>query len=268
MDKEKLTAGRDRLLASALEHFSSDPRVLGIFLGGSLAAGTADAYSDIDMRVVVTADTHLWFVANRREIPKPWPGFLFNEWVPGAHHCVSHFRPFGKIDIFYLSADTLQPSPWYGLPLTVLHDPKGIVIDLIARSAALRFTVSEDDIDFSISKGLAAAHETYRRVMRGELVYAQTLLDELRAHIMCADDWLGDRTPECATLAKFDQRASKDVLSVLMASYVPGEAQHILSALDTLTTLYRQQVTAMHDKFQLSRPIENDLAAFDALNCA
>jgi predicted nucleotidyltransferase len=65
-----------------LERFASDPDIAGVFLGGSIAAGTADAYSDIDLRVVVKREKHADFVARRREIPKEWPGFLFNEWTP------------------------------------------------------------------------------------------------------------------------------------------------------------------------------------------
>lgn len=265
LDRETLVAERDRLLAAALEHFVSDPLVVGVFLGGSLAAGTADAYSDIDLRVVVAAESHPWFVAKRREIPKAWPGFLFNEWIPGAQHCVSHFAPFGKIDIFYLSVDALRPSPWYRLPIKALHDPEGVVADLIARSRELSFSVFEDDLDVSISKGLAAAHETYRRAMRGELLYSQTLLDELRQHIMQADDWLGERTPETAVVAKFDARASAEALAVLNASYGPSEVQAILAALRVLVAFYRDQVLALHDKFRLQRSRENDLAALDVL---
>jgi predicted nucleotidyltransferase len=265
VDAKVLTTARDRLLRLAWEHFSSDPHVLGIFLGGSLAAGTADAYSDIDMRVVVTADSHAAFVARRREIPREWSDFLFNEWVPGAQHCVSHFKPFGKIDIFYFNADALVPSPWYALPIKILHDPKGLIADLVNRSKDLRFTVLHNDIDFSISKGLAAVHEAYRRTMREELFYAQTLLDELRHHVMQADDWLFDRTPETALAAKFDKRASEPVRAVLVSSYAPCEREAMLTALKTLAALYRQQVLAMHDKFSLARPVENDIAAFDCL---
>ncbi|MCG8270398.1 nucleotidyltransferase domain-containing protein [Aquamicrobium sp. NLF2-7] len=156
MDERSLIDARDKLLETAVGFFSADPAVVGVFLGGSLAAGSADAWSDIDLRVVVTSDRHSHYVDQRREIPKQWSGFLFNEWVPGAQHCVSHFRPFGKIDIFYYDAAALTPSPWYRLPIRILHDPEGFVADLVERSAELSFTVSADDLDFSISKGLAA----------------------------------------------------------------------------------------------------------------
>ena len=263
--RDDLERARSDLLATALASFKADPDVLGIFLGGSMAAGSADAYSDIDLRIVVKSERHAHFVQRRREIPKQWPGFLFNEWVPNAHHCVSHFQPFGKIDIFYQNAATLTPSPWYRLPIKILHDPKGIVAGLVKQSQGLKFTVGNDDVDFSISKGLAAAHETYRRAMRGELFYAQTLLDELRHHMMQADDWLHDRTPEAAVTAKFDHRASSDVLTVLRASYCPCEANAMLGALRSLVQIYRDQVLAMHRKFQLSRPIENDIKALNVI---
>ncbi len=263
MDEGSLIAARDQLLETAVQFFSADPDVVGIFLGGSLAAGSADAYSDIDLRVVVAAERHGHYVEQRREVPKQWPGFLFNEWVPGAQHCVSHFRPFGKIDIFYYDVAALAPSPWYRLPIKTLHDPHGLVANLLERSAVLPFTVSEDDLDFSISKGLAAAHEAYRRALRGELFYALSLLDELRQHIMHADDWLHDRTPETAVVAKFDMRGSPAVLAALKASYCPCETDAVVKALRVLAETYRAQIIGLHDKFGLLRPLATDFEALD-----
>lgn len=263
LNERSLIAARDRLLETAVGFFSADPAVIGVFLGGSLAVGSADAFSDIDLRIVVTTDHHGYYVDQRREIPKQWPGFLFNEWVPGAQHCISHFRPFGKIDIFYYDAAALAPSPWYRLPIRVLHDSEGIVADLVERSQGLRFTTSDDDLDFSISKGLAAAHETYRRARRGELFYALSLLDELRQHIMHADDWLHDRTPESAVVAKFDMRGSRAVVVALKSSYCPCEADAIVAALRLLAETYRAQIIELHEKFSLTRPLASDLEALE-----
>jgi len=265
LEDRALIAARDQLLEAACRYFADDPAVVGIFLGGSLAAGVADTWSDIDLRVVVTPDRYGHYVDQRRELPKQWPGFLFNEWVPGAQHCVSHFRPFGKIDIFYYDVSALLPSPWYRLPIGILHDPEGIVASVVERSKTLRFSVSEDELDFSISKGLAAAHEAYRRARRGELFYALSLLDELRHHIMHADDWLNDRTPETAIVAKFDMRGSSAVLRALKVSYCPCDANAIVAALRLLVETYRVQLIELHRKFGLSRPLASDLEAMDIL---
>ena len=47
-------------------------------------------------------------------------------------------------------------------------------------------------------------------------------------HIMLADDWLHDRTPETAVVAKFDRRGSRAILAALNASYSPCEADAIV----------------------------------------
>jgi len=258
---DELEKARDHLLATAVGWFKRDVSVLGIFLGGSIAAERADAFSDIDLRIVVESEQHSQCLEKRREIPAQWPGFLFNEWLPNAQHCVSHFRPFCKIDIFYYDAARLMPSPWYRLPIRILHDPTGIVAAMVEQSAGLKFVVEADEVDFSISKGLAAAHETYRRGERGELCYAHTLLDELRYHIMQADDWLHDRSPEATVLAKFEKRASGTILASFATSYCQCDGEAILAALGSLVSVYRNQVVALHEKFHLSRPLTNDLAA-------
>jgi len=58
-------------LEAFVEHAAAtlhaDERVVAAWLGGSLAAGTADAYSDVDLRVAVVDDAFDAFVAD-------WPG--------------------------------------------------------------------------------------------------------------------------------------------------------------------------------------------------
>ena len=105
------------------------------------------------------------------------------------------------------------------------------------RSKELKFEVTEDEVDYSISKGLAAAHEAYRRVQRGELLYAQTLLDEFRHQVMRADDLLFDRTPHSALHAKFDQRGSYTAMAALSTSFCSYDAGALDSSLTALVQL-------------------------------
>jgi len=266
MNLAALVTARDRLLATATEYFIRQADVVGLYLGGSLAAGTADPYSDIDLRVVIETDACRRFVDRRLDIPRAWDGFLFNEWLDGATHCVSHFRPFVKIDIFYLDAAALVPSPWLALPIGILHDPQGIVADVVARSRGLAFVATEAEIDRSLSRGIAALHEAYRRIRRGEFIYAQALLDELRYHMALADDWVQARPPCSVVLTRFEQRASPPVLEAMTASYVPLSGSAALDrALQVLAACYRRIVTAVHDCFRLSRGLARDLEAIDVV---
>jgi hypothetical protein len=86
-----------------------------------------------------------------------------------------------------------------------------------------------DHRNYSISKGLAAAHEAFRRTQRQELLFAQTLLDELRVHIIQTDNWLFDRTPRTQLFSKFDQRGSQQVIERGTHLFVSVTAHHSTS---------------------------------------
>jgi predicted nucleotidyltransferase len=77
--RDELVLARAALLERTVSFFSEQPDVLGIFLAGSLAAGSADAYSDIDLRIIATAEHHARLVAGRLEWPTHWGELLFNE---------------------------------------------------------------------------------------------------------------------------------------------------------------------------------------------
>lgn len=83
---------------------------------------------------------------------------------------------------------------------------------------------------------------------------------------MHADDWLHDRNPETAVVAKFDTRGSHAVLAALRASYCLCEADAIVSALRLLVEIYRKQLTELHDKFNILRPLAADLEALDIVS--
>jgi predicted nucleotidyltransferase len=57
-----------RLLASARDRFAADDRLIGVLLGGSLAAGSADSYSDIDLCLFVSDHAFESVFADREAI--------------------------------------------------------------------------------------------------------------------------------------------------------------------------------------------------------
>jgi hypothetical protein len=71
-----------------------------------------------------------------------------------------------------------------------------------------------------ISKALATAHETLRRARRGELFYAQSLLEELRVYMLRIEDWTRALNPVTAADLKLDNRVSDRLDSTLRLSYV------------------------------------------------
>lgn len=114
-------------------------------------------------------------------------------------------------------------------------------------------------------KQIASAHELYRRVQRGELFFAQSLLNIVRHYMAQADDRINSRPPQAVTFSKLEQRGSESLIQALHKSYVGLDGCEIEKALKELLVTYRQQVIDLHDKFQLHRSLKNDLDAIDVV---
>ncbi len=54
MDLENIISARKKILRETIAYFKSDGATKGILIAGSLATSESDAFSDIDLRVVVT----------------------------------------------------------------------------------------------------------------------------------------------------------------------------------------------------------------------
>jgi len=238
--------------------------VIGIFLGGSLPAGSADAYSDIDLRIIATPEGQARLVARRLEWPSNWGDLLFNEWLDGTQHCISHFRPFLKIDVFYWTQSIFTPSPWFRMPAKVFLDRDGLIRSILAQSQPLAFLPpSRDEVSRIVSKALASAHEVVRRAHRGELFFAQSLLDELRSNIARLDLWLQGFEPSVPQDLKLAARLSPMLAAALAESYVSVNAAAIDDAVVALSRVLAKQIPDLHRKFELRRSLADDVHAVE-----
>lgn len=261
---QELVLAREALLERTVSFFAEQPDVIGIFLGGSLPAGSADAYSDIDLRVIATPEGQARLVAGRLEWPAHWGDLLFNEWLNGAQHCVSHFRPFLKIDVFYWTPNMFTPSPWFRMPAKVFLDRNGSVQSVLAQSQTLTFPVPAGvEVSRILSKALGGLHEVVRRARRGELCFAQSLLDELRSNMTRLDGWIHGFEPSAPQDLKLAVRVSPALASAFARSYVGLNASDIDDAVVALGHALAQQIPELHRKFELNRPLAADLFAVD-----
>jgi predicted nucleotidyltransferase len=260
----ELVQARETLLDRTVSFFAEQRDVVGIFLAGSLPAGSADAYSDIDLRVIATPEAHIRLVEGRLIWPVHWGDLLFNEWLNGTQHCVSHFRPFLKIDVFYWTPTIFKPSPWFGMPAKVFLDRDGLVQSVLAQSQSLTFSPpSPNEVSRILSKALAGAHEIVRRVRRGELHFAQSLLDELRSHMAQLEGWIQEFEPSAPHDLKLAARLGPTLTAAFARSYVSLNAKEHDDAVVTLRHALAQQIPELHRKFELSRPITADLFAVE-----
>ncbi|MCJ9670061.1 hypothetical protein MOV65_08655 [Neorhizobium sp. SHOUNA12B] len=78
-----LEEARSDLLATAVDWFERDPHVLGIFLARSIAAESADAYSDIDLPIVIEPGRTFPLCGEARGNSKAMAGFSLQRMAPG-----------------------------------------------------------------------------------------------------------------------------------------------------------------------------------------
>jgi len=79
-----------------------------------------------------------------------------------------------------------------------------------------------------------------------------------------ADDCINQRVVTNPKDIKLDYRLSASLKKVLTESYVPSNA--VENALQLLLVTYRGQVIDIHEKFNLSRSLENDLYAIGVIH--
>src|SRR5690606_19505397 len=134
----ELKIHRGQHLRNALQDLTSDSNVLAIYEGGSLAKGNFDLYSDIDLHIVVKAETKDEFIKAKRRRASNWGSVLFyEEWSPTAPVIVTHFDSFVKIDSWYKEPDELVPSVWlHGIKAH--FDPYRIIETLINESSSIK----------------------------------------------------------------------------------------------------------------------------------
>lgn len=257
---KELNLARDRLYRNTIDYFLGKNGLEALYIQGSVAAGSTDEFSDIDLRVVVNPKVYQRYISERFDAPKQWGEWIYNEWTDRFWICVSHFKPFNKIDVLYFQPEELQPSPWFLLPTKVIYDPQGLgqqVIQAARQSEFALFTLEE--VERSISKGLAYAEEVYRRVMRNELFYAQSLLDSFRWVLIQFDDYLRHDLPSSGF-------GSPSHFELLKNSYAVLEQRAILEALDKLLQCYRERVIELHRLLSLKRSLEVDLDWIDTIS--
>lgn len=180
----ELPKHRQILQQSAVDDLITDSNVLGIYLGGSLAKGNADNYSDIDLRIVVNPNELNTFINQKKIRPNQWGNVLFYEDISvTAPFTIAHFDCFIKMDVFYYKPTDLTPSLWLK-DIYILKDTNGFIQKILDDSNKLTYHPTVPEVELWRVKSLAYIQEIYRRVMRGELYYALNQISSLRWFIV------------------------------------------------------------------------------------
>ncbi|AYG01386.1 nucleotidyltransferase domain-containing protein [Lactococcus allomyrinae] len=199
------TDWREQLIFELTEECSKINGILGMFLGGSLASGGADEFSDVDLRLLIehgVSKSEFLSVLTKRE------DLLFIETLT-EHYAVLHFEHFVKIDVFVYFLEELSPSVWLR-KIKILMDTNDFLSVLTRRSMSEKFQLTQEEFDFYLGKFYAYVHEIFRRSQREEWNYAQECGIYLK-NILCTFWYiaLGEQPNSLGNWSKYEGKRSK-----------------------------------------------------------
>jgi predicted nucleotidyltransferase len=249
------------LLERAFARFRNDTRVLGLVVGGSLARGGADFYSDVDLYVVVRDGTFEDVFAGRNSaaeaVGSPLFGFDVDPVAGGStDHVVLYEGPV-KFDFMYLRESDLGPHPrWDGC--VVLKDTDGRLRAVLARSEALGPPrASAEDLSELNQKFWTLCWYAFGKIERGELWEALDGLHSIRTlALVSLLDWIAGRPHE--GYRRLEQKTNREQASRLLATVAPMRAGALHAALRAEVELFRELRAAALDRYGLTLDLAHE----------
>lgn len=249
---------RKQLLETTLRSVTRHKDVIGVFVGGSIAKGNEDLYSDIDLRIVIQEDVLPAYIANKEVIVGEWGNILFLEnFYPKAPFLTAHYDSFLKVDVFFYNYKTLKPSIWLkGIRILLDHDER--LKQILDESEKINFFVTKEEVLQWRGKVFSYLHEIYRRVMREEYYYALTCLNNLRQFIVQGWDMEAGRQPnegwDWSKVEGARSQLTTSQLSMLVSWDCRRDDQEIMR---TLTSMI-PELTRIYDKLlELAEIVED-----------
>ena len=243
------------LLERAFARLKDDAGAVGLVVGGSLAHGGADFYSDVDLYVVVRDGAFEEVFAERDPIAEAVgsPLFAFDvDPVPGGStdHIVVYEGPV-KFDFMYLRESDLEPHPKW-VDCAVLKDTDGRVGALVARSEALGLGgPSAEDLSELNQKFWTWCWYVFGKIERGELWEALDGLHSTRTlALVPLLDWAAERPHE--GYRRLERKTNQEQASRLLATVAPMRAHDLHAALRAEVELFRELRAAVLDRYGLT----------------
>lgn len=243
------------LLERVFARFRDDIRAVGLVLGGSLAQGGADFYSDVDLYVVVRDGAFADVFAERNSTAEAVGSPLFNfavDPVPGGStdQIVVYDGPV-KFDFMYLRESDLRPHPrWDGC--VVLKDTHGRVGSVVARSEALGPPRPRaEDLSELNQKFWTWCWYAFGKIERGELWEALDGLHSIRSlALVPLLDWTAERPHE--GYRRLERKTNREQAARLSATVAPVRATSLHAALRAEVELFRELRAAVLDRYGLT----------------
>jgi predicted nucleotidyltransferase len=242
------------LLERAFARFRDDARAVGLVVGGSLARGGADFFSDVDLYVVVLDGAFEDVFAERNctaeAVGSPLFGFAVDPVEGGSTDYIVLYEGPVKFDFMYLRESDLGSHPrWDGC--VVLKDTDGRLGTVVARSEAIGPPrPSAGDLSELNLKFWTLCWYAFGKIERGELWEALDSLHSIRTlALVPLLDWNAERSHE--GYRRLERKMNQERASRLAATVAPMRARALHAALRAEVELFRELRAAVLDRYGL-----------------
>lgn len=242
-----------RLLERAVSHFQTDRRVIGLAVGGSIAHGGVDFYSDVDLQIVVRdADFDAAFAdrdAAAQAVGQPLFRFIADHIPGGDQLYIVLYQELVKLDFSYKRTSEMKPN-WRLANRPILKDSKGFMADVQHQSQGLRSpTPAPETILVLHQKFWPWCWYVFGKIMRGELWEALDGVHWIRSMALLPMlDWVADRPHEGYRRleSKIDQQLSAQLTNTLVPQLKVEALYAALQAEIVLFCVLRAKVFARY----------------------
>jgi predicted nucleotidyltransferase len=247
----------EAVIGRLVESCGADDRVAAVFLGGSVARGEADEYSDVDLCVIVRDEAYADVIAARDAFVRAIGEPLFLEDFGNDHMAFAILAGGTELELHFFRAGDLgaiRPGPH-----RVLLDKDGIL-------AGVTFALPETD--------RAAQLEQLREILfwfwhdvghfataigRGQLWWAAGQLEQLRACCVNLVRIEQGGGAEDEPYWKLDLEIATEPLDALRSTFVPMERDALLRAGGDVLAFFRERAPQVAGTLGLTYPIDLDL---------
>jgi predicted nucleotidyltransferase len=239
----------DAVIARFVAACEADERVLAAYVCGSNAAGDADAFSDLDLGLITTDESHDEFVADRAAFVHQLGEPLFLESFNRPE--VAFVILADGTDIELMMARVSQPPLLSGEPYRVLLGKAQII------AGATRAEGKEDPSEALRRRVYWFWHDMSHFIAamgRRQLWWAQGQLDELRRYGIVLARLQHDFMPEPEAYWKVDEAVPPEQLSALQETFCPLDYDAQLRAAWVLVRFYQDHASRLAEQYGIAYP--------------
>jgi hypothetical protein len=237
----------------------TDERVVAAFLGGSFAKGTADAYSDLDLYLVIKEEAYDNFFRERESFVRQLGEPLFLE----------NFNAYGFDLLFFILADGTNGELGlghesnfmhiHGGPHKVLVDKKGILEGVVFPWNELEPSTQTEKLRSLVNWFWHDLSQHFiTSIARGHLWSAYGALEDLRRTCVNLARLQHDFSAEPEVYEKIEKVVPPEQLSPLQATLCPLEHDAMLRSALVIVKFFRDLAVPLCAAHSIPYPSELD----------